>query len=250
VSANDPTVEPIEPWSERSAALYELVFSVDDHGAQVAYVRDVITTHAPHATSLLDVACGTGWHLQRFARWYEVAGVDLSPAMLERARPRVPTARLELGDMRDFDLERTFDVVTCLSSSIAWLPDVEALDRAVATMARHLESGGVLIVEPWNDPTNEPAPPPWTRTVETEGVLVSLMETTVLIDGRWVEDTHYLVGSRDRVEHLVERVSFGAFTRADLRSAIERAGLRPEYDPVGPLGRGLWIGVSPRRRGS
>jgi hypothetical protein len=47
------------------------------------------------------------------------------------------------------------------------------------------------------------------------------------------------------VEHVVERATFSAFTRTDLRSAFEASGLLTEYDPVGPLGRGLWIGLNP-----
>jgi SAM-dependent methyltransferase len=78
--------ERMEPWDERSAELYEVVFSIDDHDAHVAYLHKVIDERVPDAASLLDVACGPGWHLEIFQRWYDVAGTDLSPAMLERAR--------------------------------------------------------------------------------------------------------------------------------------------------------------------
>ena len=37
----------------------------------------------------------------------------------------------------------------CLFSSIGYLATVERLRTAVATMAGHLERGGVLVVEPW-----------------------------------------------------------------------------------------------------
>jgi ubiquinone/menaquinone biosynthesis C-methylase UbiE len=32
------------------------------------------------------VACGTGRYLEELCRWYEVEGIDLSPAMLDLAR--------------------------------------------------------------------------------------------------------------------------------------------------------------------
>jgi SAM-dependent methyltransferase len=139
----------MEPWGERSAELYELIFAADDHEAQVAYVNGVIEDRAPLARSLLDVACGTGWHLELFARRYpHVEGLDLSLAMLNRARERVPRVPLHQADMRVFEIGRTFDAVTCLSSSIVSMPDADALQEAIGTMARHLRPGGVLVLEP------------------------------------------------------------------------------------------------------
>ena len=52
----------------------------------------LIQSRRPGATSLLDVACGTGAHLLRLRRHYEVAGVDLAPAMLEEAGSAYPVS--------------------------------------------------------------------------------------------------------------------------------------------------------------
>lgn len=54
--------------------------------------------------------------------------------------------------MRTFDLGRTFDAITCLFSAIGHAGSVEGLEAAVYTMARHLNPGGVLLVEPWLSP--------------------------------------------------------------------------------------------------
>lgn len=105
-------------------------------------------------TSLLDVACGTGAHLARWRRSVDdVAGVDVSEAMVATARAALADdVRLEVADFRDFDLGRTFDVVTCLFSSIGYVRDHDELDAAVAAMARHVAPGGILLVEPWITP--------------------------------------------------------------------------------------------------
>ncbi len=236
--------EPIEPWDERSAELYEAVFAVDNHEAQVAYLHRVIDERVPDAASLLDVACGTGWHLEHFQRWYDVAGTDLSPAMLERARGRLRDARFIEADMREFDFGCSFDAVTCLSSSIAWMPETDALDAAVANMARHTSPGGVVIIEPWNDPTDDPTESlPWTRTVQADDLVISLMETTTLRGSTWVEESHYLIGTDGDIQHKLERAEFSAFTKENLRASFQAANLDTTYDPVGPLGRGLWIGI-------
>ena len=72
----------------------------------------IISCRVPHASSLLDVGCGTGRHLEYLRSHYEVAGVDISEQLLAQARKRLPGVPLYLGDLRSFDLGRRFDVVT------------------------------------------------------------------------------------------------------------------------------------------
>src|SRR5262249_38407156 len=100
--------------------------------------------------SLLDVACGTGRHLAEVGPGIDRAGVDRSAAMLREARTRLgPGVELRQGDLRRFDLGRTFDVVTCLFSAIGYLPTRIDRDRALARFYAHLNPGGVAFVEGW-----------------------------------------------------------------------------------------------------
>jgi trans-aconitate methyltransferase len=138
------------------------VFHSKDYAGEAEQIHEIVQRLVPGAASLLDVACGTGRHLEQLRRWYEVEGLDLDPAMLRHARSRVPEVTLHEGDMRDFALGREFDAVTCLFSAIALVQTVEGLAQAVATMASHLRLGGVLIVEPWDSPEEHPAEgKPW-----------------------------------------------------------------------------------------
>ena len=54
--------------------------------------------------------------------------------------------------MINFDLGRTYDVVTCLFSAIGIVGTYERLERAIWCMARHVRMGGALIIEPWFSP--------------------------------------------------------------------------------------------------
>ncbi len=107
----------------------------------------------PGRTTWLDVACGTGRHLQFLGRRHSTVGVDSSREMLRFARRRLPGVRLVLGDMRTFRLNRRFDVVSCLFSAIGHLKTKEEVRTAFANFARHLNPGGVTIVEPWIEPS-------------------------------------------------------------------------------------------------
>lgn len=101
---------------------------------------------------MLDVACGTGLHLAYLKDQYTVEGLDLDPNMLKIARRRCPGVPFHQGDLVDFDLGRTFDVVLCLFSSIGYAKTLARMQQAVQTMARRLRPGGLLVVEPWLTP--------------------------------------------------------------------------------------------------
>jgi demethylmenaquinone methyltransferase/2-methoxy-6-polyprenyl-1,4-benzoquinol methylase len=68
---------------------------------ELAAVAEVIASLEPVRT--LDVACGTGF-ITRHLRG-EVTGLDQSPAMLEIAQERLPSARFVVGDALELPFE-------------------------------------------------------------------------------------------------------------------------------------------------
>lgn len=98
---------------------------------------------------LLEVACGTGKHLEFFKNLFDCVGVDISEAMVDAAKKRVPEARFLVQDMVDLKLDETFDVVTCLFGSIGFVRTVENLRKTIECFSNLVKKGGVLIIEPW-----------------------------------------------------------------------------------------------------
>ena len=90
--------------------------------------------------------------LPGFAETLDVAGLDVSEDMLDIARSRCSGIPLIGGDMREFDLNRTFDSVVCLFSGIGYMQTLTDLQEAVTTMARHVHPGGIVIIEGWIEP--------------------------------------------------------------------------------------------------
>ncbi|MFO0617179.1 MAG: class I SAM-dependent methyltransferase [Polyangiaceae bacterium] len=95
---------------------------------------------------LLEVGCGTGLLLERFAAFTARArGVDLSPGMLSHARARGLDVRE--GSATDLPFaDASFDVVC----SFKVLAHVEEIDRAIAEMFRVTRPGGLVIAELYN----------------------------------------------------------------------------------------------------
>jgi SAM-dependent methyltransferase len=108
------------------------------------------------ARSILDTACGTGWHaIALTQKGYQTAGCDGSPVMIEMARTNAATAkadvRFEVADFNQLDkFSETFDAVLCLGNSLPHLLSQEALVEALQHMRASLRSEGVLILHNLN----------------------------------------------------------------------------------------------------
>jgi len=101
-----------------SAAWYDHFYGGKDYAAEALRVTELIRRRRPGARTLLDVACGTGRHLEQLRQEFACEGLDLDDGLLAVARRRLPGMRLTRADMADFDLGRRFDAVTCLFSSV------------------------------------------------------------------------------------------------------------------------------------
>jgi SAM-dependent methyltransferase len=229
----------------RSARLYDAIYgSIRDYPREAAELDRLIQERRPGARTLLDVACGTGAHLEHLAGRYDVAGLDLDAEMLAVARERLPQASFHQGDMADFDLGRSFDAVVCMFSSIGYVRTEERLRSALAAMARHLQPGGVLVVEPWLSPDVWQDRHVGGVFVDEPKLKIARMNAARRDGDVSVVDFHYLVATPAGVEHFTELHELGLFTVEQHLAAFRAAGLEAEHDPEGPMGRGLYVAAA------
>ncbi|MDE3076898.1 MAG: class I SAM-dependent methyltransferase [Chloroflexota bacterium] len=229
----------------KSAATYDVLNDWKDYAGEVAKLRSFIASckRSP-GSRLLDVACGTGKHLELLRTDSEVEGLDAQPEMLALARQRCPGVPFHQGDMRSFNLGRQFDVVTCLFSAIGYCSSVEGLHQSIGTMRRHLVAGGVLLVEPFIDPAEWQDGYVTAKFADLPDLKVARMNTSRSEGRLAVLDFHFLVGTPDGVEHFTEVHRLALFTRDEFEHAFRAAGLHVTFDPEGLMGRGLYIGSS------
>ena len=231
---------------EKTARFYDAIYAWKDYRTEVDRLDRLVRERNPDARTLLDVACGTGKHLDLLKDAYGVAGVDLDPQMLEIARDRLGSdVPLHRGDMVEFDLGRRFDVVTCLFSSVAYTRTPGRLATAIGGMARHLQPGGLLVVEPFFPPDEWMAGHLDASFVDQDDLKIARMSLSAAPADEITMTFHYLIGTPDGVTYQTEDHVVGLFTQEQYAQAFRAAGLETEYHEEGLMGRGLYIGRAP-----
>jgi SAM-dependent methyltransferase len=96
---------------------------------------------------VLDLACGTGRLTIPFAKkGFNVTGLDASKTMLDLARQKSEGLSIKWiqGDIREFDLNQTFDLVVMTGNSFQALLTTGDQLSMLACAKKHLKLGGVF----------------------------------------------------------------------------------------------------------
>jgi ubiquinone/menaquinone biosynthesis C-methylase UbiE len=225
-----------------SPELYDAIYHFKDYARECDRLRAVIDEAVPGARAILDVACGTGEHAKFLKQRYAVDGIDINESYLGAARLKNPAGTYIPADMMDFDLSRTYDVVTCLFSAIGIVRTFERLESALICMARHVRTGGALIIEPWFTPEQWRPAKTSILTGEIGADKVYRVSRSIKKGQLSVLLHDYLRATPTGVTHNSERIELGLFTRDEMIWAFEFAGMEARYDSEGLMGRGLYVG--------
>jgi len=227
-----------------SAKYYDALYRAlgKDYASESVQVATLLSDRGvSKGAPLLDVACGTGAHLQHLQADFSCEGLDLERNMLTVAAKRCPEVPLHQADMVSFNLSKKFDALICLFSSIGYAPNVVRLDQALGTFARHLRPGGVLLLEPWFSPNQWVDGHLNALFVDEPDLKVARMNVSRRDGNVSIVNYHYMVGSADGIRTFTEAHRLTLFTREEYRAALTRAGFRFEFDEQGLMNRGLYI---------
>lgn len=189
---------------------------------------------------VLELGCGTGRILIPTARaGVTITGLDSSREMLDKCRRNLaaePAAvrqrvTLHAGDVRDFDLGRTYKLITAPFRVVQQLITIADQLRFLAAVRRHLAPGGRLVFDVFH--------PYFSALVGADGQEHEDTAPLHLADGRvfrrtyriarvrWVDQTSeveliYYVGD----QRYVQAIEMRWFLGAELEHLIARAGLK------------------------
>lgn len=230
------------------AAYYDLLYRDKDYPSEADYVASLVRRHCPDARSLLDMGCGTGGHAFPLARaGFEVTGVDLSPAMIERANVRAagwgsdgPPPRFRVGDLRDYRHPQPVDAVVSLFHVMSYQTRNEDLVAALESASANLREGGVLVFDCWHGP-GVLTDPPATRVRRLQG---DGFKVTRLAEAEHVPEQNrvtvcyeILVESGGRLDRIEERHPMRYLFTPEIDLLFMKAGLR-RVDALAWMGSG------------
>jgi SAM-dependent methyltransferase len=238
----------------RYALVYDLVWRGAPYDRFVDLCLEAAAAQGTGVRRVLVAACGTGnAALELAGRGLEVAGFDLSPAMVAvaAAKPRPPGGsgpRLMVGDLRAVPVRDGWaDLVLALNASINYLLEPAEVLAALRHLGRTCVPGGVVVVEPLSARFVHQGWEPG-RHVDRDGLR---LDATYEVEGDLVvERLQWSLGGVEETESYRQRL----YPDAELAALAEAAGLRlVERRPMWPAipaeparGRTLWVA---RRQG-
>jgi SAM-dependent methyltransferase len=231
----------------RYALVYDLVWRAAPYDRFVDLCLEAAATHGTAVRRVLVAACGTGnAALELAGRGLEVAGFDLSPAMLAvaAAKPHGRTGpRLMVGDLRAVPVRDGWaDLVLALNAGINYLLEPAEVLAALGHLGRTTTPGGLVVVEPLSPRFVHEGWEPG-RHLDRDGLR---LDATYEVSGDLVtERLRWSLGGVEETECYRQRL----YPDAELAALVEAAGLRlVERRPMWPAipaeparGRTLWV---------
>jgi hypothetical protein len=152
---------------------------------------------------------------------------------------------MKTGQMLIFDLGRTFDAAVCMFGAMGHLDSADEVAQAVACIARHLEPGGVFIVEPFLTPEVFTDGKLSSRFIDEEKLKLARVAKGRREGDKARLDMHHLIATPEGVESFVESMTMTLFPLDVYRQAMSAVDMTIDFDPKGPMDRGLFVGAMP-----
>jgi SAM-dependent methyltransferase len=223
-----------------SAEFYDHVPFYRDRLDIAFYVEESVKTNGP----VLEVACGSGRVLIPTARaGVSIVGLDASAQMLAKCRsslhrePEEVQGRVTLvhADMRDFDLRRTFPLVTTPFRAFQHLLTVEDQIACLTCVRRHMSKDGRFVLDLFN-PSLEMlvnkevgvefvADPafllPDGRAVERHAKIIRHNRFTQVTDNEFI---YCITDKSGEVQHIVHPFSMRNTFKFEMEHLLHRVG--------------------------
>ena len=138
-------------------------FDSRSYGKAVARSFDMLYPEVPKDDPMVQALAGWAGHGQALElgigtgrvaiplalRGVRVDGIDVSAEMLTRLRSKAGKAPVHahLGDMADFHLSRTYPLIYVVFNTFFQLANAEGQANCFAAAARHLEPGGLFVLQ-------------------------------------------------------------------------------------------------------
>ena len=181
-------------------------------------------------TLLLDVACGTGGFSNEFAKLgVEVIGADMSEDMLAVARENSAEQGTDVlflcQKAEELDLYGTVDGAVCCLDSLNHITEYNTLCKAIEKVSLFLEKDKLFIFDVNTEYKHEKILADNTFIIEKDDVFCAWQNEYYPKNNTTNISLDFFVRDGEFYNRYCEEFCERAYTKAELESAIENAGL-------------------------
>jgi SAM-dependent methyltransferase len=175
--------------------------------------------------AILDLCCGVGRHsLELARRGFKVIGVDRTQHYLEIARTQAVEEKLDVdfieADMREFQKEKSFDVILSMFTSFGYFEDPDDQLRVLRCMHTSLKPRGRVLLDLLGKEKLARVfrERDWHRT---EGGF-KLEERRISKDWSWLDSSWILITDEGKMSEW--SVSHWVYSAAEMKEMMESVG--------------------------
>ena len=114
----------------------------------ISNLDQILLKELNEGDAILDLMCGTAQITQELKqKGFQMTGLDASSEMLKFAKKNAPGVRFILEDARYFDLDKSFDAVTCMSDGLNHVMEYKDLKQIFTNVYKTIKPGGYFVFD-------------------------------------------------------------------------------------------------------
>ena len=232
---------------KKYAYVYDLIYSNKNYKKDSERIRKFIKRYKKtKGRDLIEFACGSGNFLKYLKKDFNWIGVDINEEMLKIAKKKVKGVKFFKGNMVNIKINKKFDVVLCLFSSIGYLRNYKNLKKTIKNFSDHLKDGGVIIIEPWVALENFKTGIPYMLTYDDKKIKIARLDVIKKKGNLSILELNFLIAEKNKdVVHFVDKHELGLFSIKKTLQIMNENGLKAKFikNKNEKFYRGAFIGV-------
>ncbi|MCE7742663.1 MAG: class I SAM-dependent methyltransferase [Candidatus Heimdallarchaeota archaeon] len=216
-------------YSEYARAYHEMYQSIFDYEEEFKIYDKYLSKIK--AKKILELGCGSGNMAKLFIKnKYDYIGLDCSKEMIALSKEFVPKGKFLLGDMRNLELEETFDAVLVTGRTFTHMTTNHDVMFALNSIHEVLNHEGWLIFDNFDASIifTDFRETSQNKTMFENRKYLRLSETSFDFNHGWTWKwkSHYEVIEEEKKEEFEDEITLRAFTEDELRLFLSINGFK------------------------
>ena len=227
--------------SRESVLYHDLLYHFQDFQKEAQIIQNLIKSNLPKAKTILDVACGPHEHVKTLKKNFSVDGVDINSDFFPIAKQKNPNGSYIQASMSNFHINKTYDAIICLSSSIGYVNSVAELNATIACFSKHLNQKGIIIVVPWFTPDNWSPDKISIVSRDLPDIKIARVSLRKNEGRKSIMHFSYAIATPKKITNFCEDHNLYLFSKQEMFNAFRLSNLLVSFEEGWAAKRGLYI---------